>query len=504
VTTLYDKTPGQEDAPAPEALLAAVETFLNGCRRPAVLEYGENPLPLTAGCYALEIRSGRLCIEIWDETRSVSRRILGLERAATGLLDCSIQKFAGKPGRMTFLDLDRPQTAHRSLRAVRENFAEQFRRMLSRQFPGWEIAALSSAQDLQHSFSSIYPRAKLRLGERRIAAMACTSMQDEAEMLSFALIWHRHVCARGENTALCLFLPEDAGALTAHRLRWLTGGSLAPRLFRFNSHGSAGEVDPSDLGNVHTQVSGQYKPVLLNASLQEMLGRLEGIEGVGCCPELNGSVSIRSRGLEFARIEAGRILLGLVSKRELAACQTDDVVKFAAQLSGMRAVSQHRPPSFPEREFESGVRRHLEAIDPTLLRTPVHGQVLSFAGGDRDLIDLLAVSESGRLAVLELKASEDIHLPVQALDYWLRVAWHARRGELRHLFPGIVLQDTPPALLLVAPAMSFHPATVTILRYFSPGIDVERIGVNSDWQRNLRVVLRLKGSSVPISHGSSE
>jgi hypothetical protein len=29
----------------------------------------------------------------------------------------------------------------------------------------------------------------------------------------------------------------------------------------------------------------------------------------------------------------------------------------------------------------------------------------------------------GRLAVLELKAGEDIHLILQAVDYWLRVRW---------------------------------------------------------------------------------
>jgi hypothetical protein len=29
-----------------------------------------------------------------------------------------------------------------------------------------------------------------------------------------------------------------------------------------------------------------------------------------------------------------------------------------------------------------------------------------------------------RLAVGELKADEDIHLPLQALDYWPRVEWH--------------------------------------------------------------------------------
>jgi hypothetical protein len=319
-------------------------------------------------------------------------------------------------------------------------------------------------------------------------------------MLTFALIWHAHLCARADNSPLCLFVPEEAGKLTAHRLCRLTGGNLTPRLFRFNAHGSAGEIDPLDLGNVETQVSGQYIPPQVNSSLQEMLARVASIDGVSCSPELNGSISIRSRGLEFARIEGGgRILLGLEKKEKLDACHTDDVVQYAVHLSRMSG-----PPSFPERQFEGVIRAHLSAIDPALLSEPVHGQVLSFAAGDRDLIDLLAVSAAGRLAVLELKTSEDIHLPLQSLDYWMRVVWHLRRNELRHLFPGIALQTEAPKLLLVAPALSFHPATATILRYFSPEIDVERIGVNSEWQRNPRTVLRLKGPAMPISHGSLE
>jgi hypothetical protein len=142
-------------------------------------------------------------------------------------------------------------------------------------------------------------------------------------------------------------------------------------------------------------------------------------------------------------------------------------------------------------------------IEPDLLAQPVHGQVLTFAAGDRDLIDLLAISYTGRLAVLELKVAEDIHLPLQALDYWMRVAWHLQRDELRHLFPGVSLQSTSPKLLLVAPAMTFHSSNADIFRYFSPEIEVERIGLNSDWRKNLRVVLRLTGADLPISHGST-
>lgn len=500
--------------PEAEAMLAAATSFLSLCRKPAALEYGEQPVALVSGEYALEIRSGKLWLEVWSEARSLSRRILSIDRHTTGILDCSIQRFGGKTGRLTILDLDRAQTSHRSLRGVRESFAEQFRRMLSRQFPAWSISFLSSSLDLRRSFSSIFPRAWLQRGNQHIAALACPSAENEAELLSFALIWHDYVRARckpGTYTALCVFLPEDSGRLSAQRLRWLKGRSLESRIFLFNEHGSAGEVDARDLGNIETRVASAYKPAQLDKTFAELTARLDTIPGIGYSPELNGAVSIRFRGLEFARLEPGRIILGIEERREVATCQTEDVAIFATHLADLAAASQtsgglgrRGPEVLAERWLESSVRSHLPLIDPSLRPDPVHGQVLTLAGGDRDLIDLLAISLSGRLCVLELKATEDIHLPVQALDYWTHVASHANRGELQHLFPIAAIRPQPPKLALIAPALAFHPSNATVLNYFSPEIEVERIGVNSDWQQNFKVVLRLKGADGPQSHGSSQ
>jgi hypothetical protein len=511
VPKLYHKgAVANAETPALKELLKAIQTFVSTCRNPAVLEEGEDVMPLTPGQYALEIRSEKLWIEVWSETRSVSRRLLTIERHTAGVLDCTVQRFGARPGKISFLDLDRPQSAHRSLSGTRQSFREQFRRMLFRQFPGWETSMVSCGMDLQRSLSPVFPRARLKRGNRQIAAMACASPQDEAAMLSFALIWHDHVCAHSrENTetSFCLFLPEAAGCLTSHRLRWLATELLRARLFRFNAHGMAGEVDPEDLGNLDTRVSAHYAAPQLTPELDVLLKRLQAMDGTGCCPELNGAISIRSRGLEFARIENGRVLLGIETKQEVSACHMEEVERFAAHISSLGANAHIASPlaqDISERWLESCVRENLAAIDPSLLADPVQGQVLTFAGGDRDLIDLLAISPSGHLAVLELKAAEDIHLPLQAFDYWTRISWHAQLGELQHLFPGIEIEPRPPKLLLIAPAISFHPSNATVLRYFSPKIDVERIGINSDWQKRFRVVMRLRGAELPISHRSSE
>lgn len=75
----------------------------------------------------------------------------------------------------------------------------------------------------------------------------------------------------------------------------------------------------------------------------------------------------------------------------------------------------------PERWLESEVKRDITAVDAKLDSTHVYAQVPAFAASDRGMIDLLAGTREGRLAVIELKADEDIHLPLQGLDYWSRV-----------------------------------------------------------------------------------
>jgi hypothetical protein len=158
----------------------------------------------------------------------------------------------------------------------------------------------------------------------------------------------------------------------------------------------------------------------------------------------------------------------------------------------------HAKPT-PEGRLEALVREQPEVVYAALQRKPIYGQVPAFSGVDRGILDLLAVDQSGRLAVIELKASEDLQLPMQALDYWLRVKWHAEKGEFARYgyFPGTALRTDAPRLLLVAPALKFHPTSETVLRYFSPEIAVERVGLAEPWENGLRVMFRAPGAQSP-------
>jgi hypothetical protein len=131
-------------------------------------------------------------------------------------------------------------------------------------------------------------------------------------------------------------------------------------------------------------------------------------------------------------------------------------------------------------------------VDAALDPERIYDQVMAQAAGCHGILDLLAVTRSGRLAILELKATEDLNLPLQAADYWSRIRRHQAAGDLSRYgyFPGVEWQAAPPLVYLIAPALRFHPSTDTLLRFLTPEMEVIRIGLAKSWRRGLRVMMR--------------
>lgn len=175
------------------------------------------------------------------------------------------------------------------------------------------------------------------------------------------------------------------------------------------------------------------------------------------------------------------------------AVHPEDYTNFTTRVDPLQGgIPKARDAHTPEALLEAEIRAHIQVIDGTLLAAPVYGQAPHMAAVDRGIMDLLAVDFEGRLTILEIKATEDLHLPLQALDYWMRVKWHLERGDFVRAgyFPGITLRPGPPRLLLVAPALHFHPSNESVLRHLASDVTVERIGVGIEWRRELKVVLR--------------
>ncbi len=482
----------------------AIEAFIRNARQPALFEPGEELFPLAADNFSLEMRGSRLTLQAWDRTRNLTRRILEVELSGGGRLEIAVELFARREGRLFLVDLGRPAGADAGRRSARLVFRERFRRFLRRQFPEWNLVEVSAETDLEHSLSPAFPRGFLRHGQHGWAAIACPPDGDAAAALSFGLIWLAYLRAREKRVVvegLAIYVPAGRERAAATRVLCLDQATARFEVFSYTEQDYIAPVDPRDHGNLQTRLERCRRSAPDGPRAWEDIASLPGVERV---PKHGGRESLRVRGIEFAEISGGELLFGLTGRRPAGERHAAEIRRLVEELDRARtadAADREHPlyRQAPEAWLESQARADIRTLDASLLRDPVYGQTPVFAGGERGIIDLLAVDRAGRLAVVELKASSDLHLPLQALDYWIHVKWHLDRGEFSSsgYFPGIELRPEPPRLLLVCPALEFHASTETILSYFSPGIEVERIGLGVEWRKGLRVMFRLMGAQRP-------
>ena len=493
-----------------EALRVALERFLESCRRPALLEPGQEPLELKPDLFQMSERPNGLLLEAWSETRTWARRLVAAEDGPNGRLKLFAERLGGARIKLEIFDLERPAAAPLLRRGQREELRERLRYWLARQYAGWRIEELSTGADLQHTLSPSYARALLAQGQRRVAALAAPQDGEHAAgALTSGLIWLDYLRRRESPrpvAELALFLPKGTHNQTLLRLKWMDPQQAQYAVFVYDETGYETRLDSADTGNISSHVepwrTGPPMQEVLDPEVLSELATLDGFEAV----ELGaGVVSLRIHGLPFGRLEGRQLMCGVDRSRKSKSA--GPLLQAARELAGFRSSDPPDPRHAwhtrqPEAWLESLTRSHLTLLDAALLPRPVYGQVPSMAGTQHGVLDLIALGRDARLAVIELKASEDPNLPLQALDYWIRVEWHARRGDFASngYFPGLAVRTQAPRLLLIAPALQFHPTTETILRFFSPAIDVERIGVGLEWRREFRPVSRLRGAERPGLH----
>jgi hypothetical protein len=232
-------------------------------------------------------------------------------------------------------------------------------------------------------------------------------------------------------------------------------------------------------------------------------------------------MAFRLHGLEFARVRMGyagqsfnrvqEVTFGAgANETPLTDENAGELRELVARLFARRSVDGDKRDVLyrmqPERWLESELRRDVSLIDTRLDAAHVYMQVPAFAAADRGMLDMLSVEKDGRLAVIELKADDDLHLALQGLDYWVRVRWHHQQnpdqdsglGEFqRHgYFGGVRLAEGAPRLYLVAPALRVHPATEIVLRYFSPRVDWVLVAIDERWRKKIKVIWRKRSGEL--------
>jgi hypothetical protein len=444
-------------------------------------------------------------LHLWSERFNLTRRVLAITDHSEDRLVLAVERFGRtKPDRLEFVHREFERGARQ---LSRDEFREQVSHLIAEQFPDEAVESLTISADLEYSLSGNYARGLLRRGAVRYAVLAVPGGEssDTADnSLTFALLWLARVrrSSAGASVAgLRLILPKNTARTVAHRF-----GALAPRLaVELYEHDSLlnvlEKIDPRSAGNVDTWLVPARESESLLQRAKPALDAIIATEpkAIRLHPAVQTrEVWLRFRGLPFARWEEGRIYFGIGDRREELTPASRPALK---QL--LQDLELHRHPlardtrhalyrAQPERWLESLVREDVTRVDAALDPRFVYSQVFASAGGEHAILDLLAVTRSGRLTIIELKASEHIHLPLQAADYWLRVRKHLERREITRYgyFPGVELQPVPPLLYLVAPALRFHPSTDELLKYLTPDLEVVRVGLAESWRRGVRVVMR--------------
>jgi hypothetical protein len=477
-----------------------IEKFVAEAARPAVLDPGEEPLALIPDQWSLSEWNGRLVLQAWDAKRNLVRKLTGLKEQRRGRLAVATERFPKTEGELQIADLAAPSGRELERKSSRAAFRERFSLTLAREFPQWRIEEVSAESNLEQSLSAVYTRAFLRLRSNGMAAIAAPpETLDCAGIVPFGLIWLDYLRHREKKLSirhLLLYVPLHREREAAFRAGWIDPRAADCRLYAFDERDRVGAIDFADTGNIDSSLPPchQEAPPPDIAVLREFPDAVAVRQG-------DGSSGLRIRGLEFARMAGGKFTCG-VSRRRHASLET--VAEMAQAIGIVRnpAAEDRQHPLYtmcPEGWLESAIRARPETIDASLASAPIYGQVPIFSGADRGIIDLLAIDGAGRLAVIEIKASADVQLPFQALDYWLRVRKHLAAGDFERLgyFPGHVVRPEAPRILLVAPALEFHSTTETLLSSFPAEIDVTRIGLAADWRSELRVMFRLRGSERP-------
>ncbi|MGC2401491.1 MAG: hypothetical protein WA510_16970 [Acidobacteriaceae bacterium] len=523
-------TPGHSAVP-PAELARLLEEFFLDHPRAALLEDGRVLFEMATSHYSISAEHGRCVLHLWSEERNLVRTVLGLE-ARKERLRILVRRLGTQRAQALEVVKDRDLRTPAARALSRSRYLPFLERLLTRNFNDYKLESLSSAMDLEHSFGPAYARGLLARGQQCWACIGVNGDESQATLdgvLTLGILWLAYCRDHSAGKRVCqglkVIMPAGSGATTRARMAWLNRKLAQWELYE------AG-VDDDDLVPIDTADQGNLKMRLIHAfnhsaaieRAQDGLTRVmrllpPGMQSrVAVVPRSANEVALSLHGLEFARIRHGfvpdsfarhaNVTFGAGANETPLGGETEaSFAEMMQRLFESRCPEGNaRNPLFrlqPESWLQSTIAGDLSLIDDTLAGSPVYHQVPAFSAADRAMLDLLTVTRSGRLAILELKAGEDLHFPLQGLDYWIRVHWlHRQRnasgaGELEQsgYFPGVPLEDASPLMYYVVPALRVHPSMETILAHLSPAVAWTLLALNEGWRKEPKVVFRKRSST---------
>jgi hypothetical protein len=503
----------------PQTLTSTLEGFLTGSSGAVVVEDGSVVFDLNRAKYCVTGEVNKCLLHLWSEERNFVRRVLDAETKGE-TLRLVVQKFGH--ARPTRVDIcrERDRRTASAKRMARAGYQRVLERVLRKQFPAWTLAQLSTAMDLERSFGPIYTRGFMKRGLSGFAVLGVNRQELQSSIdasLTFGILWldSCRLAHAGKLVVegLRLFVPRGCAALVRERMAHLDQLAAKWELYELDERTEECiGLDILDCGNVSTRLVRSPEEAEIQERFAEPIAMVCGLMSDAEIAAISPSeISFRCHGLQFARarltatpgqfLSVPEIVFGAGPEERVLNDQT--LPEFETLIRSIGEVRHADGPHecrwwrlHPERWLESLVVRNVTALGNEFDPRFVYSQVPAFYASDRGMIDVLTVTREGRLAVIELKADEDIHLPLQGIDYWARVVWHQERDEFHRFgyLAGREISGESPLLVMVAPALHVHPATDILLRYISPRIDWVLLGIDERWRKELRVVFRKRAA----------
>jgi hypothetical protein len=515
----------------PAQLAKQIEEYMAAHPAAAVLEDGRVKFDMRSARYSLSESHGRCLLQLWSEDLNLVRTVVGVVQRAHCLRLATRRMGATRPQSLEIVpNSDRRTPTARD--TARRHYLRLLERVVARRFLGAKAGGFRSAMDLEHSFGPAYARGRLLRGAAAEAVIGVGESESAATIdgiLTLGLLWldycRQHTDARRHFGGLKVIVPAGSWRTTAERMAWLNASAADFQLFTLDERSEELEpVEIRDTGNLESRLVHAFSEAAALDRCAAGIARLMSLvpetarERLEVRAKSASEVALLLHGLEFARVRHGVAAHSFTGEQQASfgagaseTMLTDENAEACRELFAKLFAARHPDGArndllfrmHPERWLESRLRNDIAEIFPGLRGDFMYTQVPALSGGDRGMLDLLTIDRDGRLIVLELKADEDLHLPLQALDYWIRVrALNADRQPLASggrplsaferegYFAGAEVSPREPRLLLAAPALRIHPANEPVLRFFSPQIEWELIALSEHWRRDLSVIFR--------------
>jgi hypothetical protein len=394
-----------------------------------------------------------------------------------------------------------------SRRALRSKSLRDFLSRLWRLLPGLKVVKICESSDRIRCQSAAVQRLLLHDGQGHLAGVLVPSVESPLQserVLSSLVLWWDQLQKVEKLKQVVLFLPESWSERLLHAFPFLR---IPIVCFKYGASLDAGEgpdrgflrkvypreATTSQVGTPYVIIPNQQTPPLRLRSMGESQKGLRLAFRRGCW-------ELSYLGLRVAWYDGDREQYFFDASNPVLLTTANEEL-FREHL---REVARYRcfPPADPRHPYyqqahepwlEAQLLKDHRLIEPSFA-DPVYSQVPTCLDGERRILDLLTVTEYGRLAVVELKIQKDLNLIFQSLDYWERVEYHLKRGDFQKAgyFPGWQLRAERPLLYLVAPLFDFHRMLPVIRKYLVPEIQVHCVGINLAWRKRLKVLRRFQ------------